>query len=100
MARERLDVRKVREVLRLHFSGTTRNAIAEALHVGRNTVSDYLGRAVVAGITGYETVVALDDVDLDRRLGFFRPHLQQERREISRALPDFCKIHEELRRDG
>lgn len=100
MARERLDVRKVREVLRLHFLGHTRNAIADALHVGRNTVSDYLGRAVISGVTSYESITALDDQELDRRLGFYRPYLKQERRQLSRPLPDLCKIHEELRRDG
>lgn len=100
MARERLDVRQVREVLRLHFLGKTRNGIAEGLHVGRNTVSDYLGRASVAGVTSFDVIAALDEIELESRLGIFRPHLQDERRELERPLPDFGRVHEELRRDG
>jgi transposase len=63
-------------------------------------VSDYLDRALVAGITGFDSISGLDDVALERRLGFFRPILQVERREAERPLPDCTHVHSELKRDG
>jgi transposase len=100
MARERLDVRQIRDVIRLHFLGVGRNKIAGSLGIGRNTVSDYLGRAGVTGVTSYESVAGLDDVELERRLGFWRGHSQAEKRDNEKPLPDFREVHEELRRDG
>jgi transposase len=100
VARERLDVRQIRDILRLHFEGRTRNEIAESCHCGRATVSDYLARAVVAGITSYEPIRDLDDEELEKRLGFYRPVVKIERRDQSRPLPDFARIHSELKRDG
>jgi len=98
MARERLDVRKIRDVLRLCFLGVTRNGIADSLHIGRNTVSDYLGRAAIAGISNYGSIAELDDVELERRLGFLSGYSVTEKRQPERALPNFCYIHEERKR--
>jgi transposase len=100
MAQERLAMRDIREILRLHFSGRSRNSIALSMGCGRTTVSDYLSRATVCGVTNYEVVRGLDDTELERRLGFFRPFQVVEKRVATKVLPDFAKIHEELKRDG
>ncbi len=100
MARERLDVRHIRDILRLNFEGRSRNEIAESCHCGRATVSDYLARAVVAGFTSLESVSGLDDTELERRLGFYRPVIKAERRDQERPLPDFARMHSELKRNG
>lgn len=100
MGHERLAMRDIREVLRLHFSGRSRNHIAVSVGCGRTTVSDYMSRAVVSGVTNYEMVRGLDDTELERRLGFFRPFQIVEKRVATKVLPDFAKVHEELRRDG
>ena len=52
MARERLSMRKVEEVLRLKWSaGLSVRQIAKAVGVGRTTVSDYIVRAEAAGLS-------------------------------------------------
>lgn len=101
MARERLAVRKIREILRLRWDcQKSRNSIAVSVCCGRDTVSEYLERAAAAGITQYEQVAALDDVELEQKLGFTRSYLAIEKRDPSRALPDFKHIHAELKRPG
>ena len=52
MPAERAPMRKVREVLRLrHALGVSERQIAVAIGVSRSTVSEYLRRATVIGIT-------------------------------------------------
>lgn len=78
----------------------SRNAIAVSLRCGRNTVSEYLERANAAGITQYEQLQALNDTELEKKLGYGGPCLFAEPRTPSRALPDFAFIHAELKRPG
>ena len=52
MAKERLSMRKIREILRLKFEcGLTNRQIAKSCSVARSTVADYLLRARSAGLT-------------------------------------------------
>jgi transposase len=51
MARTRLSMRKIREVLRLKASGLSYRAIARVCLIGKETVREYLGRAAEAGLT-------------------------------------------------
>ena len=52
MARPRLSVRKVKEILRLKYeSRLSERAIATACRVSRSTVADYLARGSEAGLT-------------------------------------------------
>ena len=52
MAAERLDVRHVREVFRLHFQEQKSQVqIAKSIGCGRTTVREYLQRALAAGVT-------------------------------------------------
>lgn len=90
MPRERLSMRKVREVLRLHHGGLTIREIARSLKLGRSTVSDYLRRAGVAGVSWSAD---LDPAALERLL--FVPREEQRR---GRPVPEWSEIHRELRR--
>jgi DNA-binding transcriptional regulator LsrR (DeoR family) len=52
MPAQRLTMRRVRELLRLHYgTGASARAIARELAVSRSTVKDYLARATAAGVT-------------------------------------------------
>jgi hypothetical protein len=51
MAAERLSMRKLREVLRLHALGHSMRAIGRSLQVSHNTAALYLRRAAEAGLT-------------------------------------------------
>ena len=50
MPNERLSMRRIREILRLKSLGLSGRAVARTLGLGSTTVSDYLGRAKVAGL--------------------------------------------------
>ncbi|GMQ81174.1 MAG: hypothetical protein BMS9Abin05_0605 [Rhodothermia bacterium] len=51
MAKPRLSVQKIREILRLRFEfGLFERKIAVSCHIARSTVSDYLRRAAEAGV--------------------------------------------------
>src|ERR1700756_5181492 len=52
MPAQRLTMRHVRELLRLHYgTGASARAIARELAVSRSTVKDYLTQATAAGVT-------------------------------------------------
>ena len=52
MSAKRLSMRKVKEVLRLKWlCGLSHRQIAESCSIGRTTVSEYLRRAKVAGLS-------------------------------------------------
>lgn len=95
MAAERLDMRSVREILRLHFScGQSPRQIAK-LGYGRTTVRDYIARANRNGLTGWEIIEALSEQQLEIRLGFKvitgLAWLQNDK-----VMPDWSKVHKEL----
>ena len=50
MPQERLPVRKIKEVLRLHALGLSQRQIALSCSVGQATVSEYLKAAETAGL--------------------------------------------------
>jgi hypothetical protein len=61
MSRSRIAMRKIREVLRLTFGeGLSRRQVSAASGVPFTTVSDYVGRAVAAGV-GWPLPGGLDD---------------------------------------
>lgn len=94
MTAERLTMRKIREIARLHFSlGQSGRAIARACNVSPATVQDYLGRLKVAQL-GWPLPPELDsDIALERAL--FRDTVAAVR---TRPLPDFALVCTELRR--
>lgn len=70
MAAERLSMRKIREVLRLHASGLSHREIGRSLRISHNTVATYLRPAGDAGLS-WPLAEALDDGALGE--GLFPP---------------------------
>jgi len=61
MPAKRLSMRKVREILRLHFDkGLSNRAVARAVEASASTVSDCLSRAKVVGL-GWPLPEGIDD---------------------------------------
>jgi len=51
MARKRVSMRKIKDILRLNNAGLSNRAIARACSIGRETVREYLLRASEAGLS-------------------------------------------------
>ena len=84
---------KIREVLRLTFGeGLSRRQVSASAGVPLTTVSDYVGRAVLAGV-GWPLPADLDDHGLEALL--YPPGPPSA---AARPLPDWAYVHKELRR--
>jgi transposase len=89
-------MRKIREVLRLaHELGLSVRQVSEATGVGKTAVGEYIARARVIGIT-WPIPEELGDAELERRL-FVRAGFHDG---ATRPVPDWGKVHEELKRRG
>ena len=89
-------MRKIREVLRLHFElGCTHRQIAAACSVSPATVSDYLTRALRAGL-GWQQAQPLSEAEVEAKLFV---HIGRSEPEVRSAV-DFPWVHRELRRHG
>jgi transposase len=89
-------MRKIREVLRLaHELRLSVRAVSEATGVGKTAVAEYVARAKVIGIT-WPIAPEIGDAELERRL--FVPAAFHDG--PTRAVPDWTKVHEELKRRG
>lgn len=89
-------MRKIREVLRLHFEcGCQHRQIAAACSVSPSTVSDYLSRAERAGLS-WELAKPLSDAEVESRL--FKLIGRSE--PSARAPIDYKWVHGELGRVG
>lgn len=92
MARERLSMRKLSEVLRLRLGQKLSvRKIAVGCCLARSTVADYLGRARVAGLT-WPLPEGLDNEKLEIMLFPVRESGSE------RPAPDMAYIHNELKR--
>ncbi|SOB75365.1 Homeodomain-like domain-containing protein [Marinobacter sp. LV10R510-11A] len=86
-------MRKIKEVLRLKWERKLSNRqIAAACGVSRPTVSEYLRRTVEAGLS-WPLPADLDEAHLEQLLFPPPPDLPAQ----IRGIPDWQKIHEELR---
>ena len=95
MPNERISMRKIREVLRLHVDcGLSGRAIARSLVMSPATVREYLRRARLANLT-WPLGPEVDDDVLER---LFYPELPKETG--GRVVPDWSIVHQELRRSG
>jgi len=94
MARARLSMRKIREVLRLKASGLSSRAIARVCLIGKETVREYLGRAAEAGLT-WPLPEGLSEEEVERRLFPGEPISAGQKPE-----PNWGEIHRELRKKG
>jgi transposase len=91
MAAERLSMRKIKEVLRLDAAARSRREIARSVGISRSTVKEYLQRAAAAGVS-WPLPEELTDSALEAQL--FPPPPPST---VSRPLPDWPVIHEELK---
>lgn len=96
MPTERLSMRHIREVLRLHYSvGMSQRAVARSLGLAQGTVSKYLNRTRRAGLTWPLPPELDDDVRLENRLYPPPSDLPSD----ERPQPDWALVHRELRRE-
>lgn len=94
MPAERLSMRKTREILRLRLGlGLSLRDVGRSVCVSSSTVSETVSRAAVAGL-GWPLPAELDDAALEARL------YPAESEQRNRPLPDFKRMHVELRRKG
>ncbi len=95
MANTRLSMRRIKEVLRLHFElGRNKRQIAQIIQVSPTTVGDYIQRAQVAGI-GYPLPPELDDEALNRRLFPPAPPVT-----LKRPEPDWSAVYAAMSKKG
>jgi transposase len=94
MPQQRMDIRMIKDILRLKYSGgLSHEAIARSLSISKGVVSKYLGLAGAAGLD-WEATAPLDEASLERRL------LGRDAAETRVVEPDFRLVHIELRRKG
>jgi transposase len=97
MPRERLSMRKIREVLRLKWDrGLSDREIALSCSMGRTTVGEYLERARRAGLT-WPLDEALDDEKLEKMLFVYDDRISLG---LIRSAPNWAEVHKELKRKG
>jgi transposase len=96
MARKKLSMRQIKEILRLkHENQLSIREIARSCGLPRSRVGDYIKRAEVAGI-GWPLPEEMDEKELWDRLMGAAP--EGERAGSPAPVPDWPSIHEELRR--
>jgi transposase len=89
-------MRKIEEVLRLHFEcRLSTRAIGRSLGLGRSTVNEYVRRARAAGL-GWPLPGGLNEVELERRLFPVPPSPGR----AVRPEPNWSEAHRELKRKG
>jgi transposase len=97
MAKERLSMRKIKEVLRLKFKcGLGIRQIGRSIKASHSTVSDYLHRAKKKGINSWPLDPDIDDNKLEELLFPEDPSSKS----ASKHFPNFTKIHKELKCKG
>jgi transposase len=95
MAKKRISMRKIKEVLRLKFEvGLSYEAIGKSCNLGHTTVGEYLRRAKDAGL-GWPLSDNMDDNLLEQLL--YPPAPGPD---VNRAIPDWEKVHKDLKKDG
>ncbi len=89
-------MRKIKEVLRLHYEkGLSTREIAKSLSIGRSTVHDYLYRAERGGLN-WSLVAELDETSLERQLYPPAPDMTQGKRQ----MPSMEYLYQELKKKG
>jgi len=104
MARERSEMRRVKEVLRLRLAfGLSHKAISAACRMPRTTVRDYCQRAKAAGLDSFAAIEPLSERALEARLFTTgvnpdAPDDIPERPPAGRPTPDWAAVHRALKR--
>ncbi len=95
MARERLSMRKVREILRLKFDRKLSDRkISKSCSVSRSTVADYLERFKASGLS-WPLSETINDSELDAQL-----FPQAKGAGCKRSMPAMEYLHGELKKKG
>jgi len=95
LANRRVTMRKIKEMLRLHFEvGLSNREIGRSLSVSHTTISELLGRFQAAGMS-WPLPEGIDEAALEAAL--YPGNTGKSRR---RPEPDWAHIHRELRRKG
>jgi len=95
VARPRVAMRKIKDVLRLsHGERLSRRQVSASLGIPLTTVNDHLVRARRAGLS-WPLPDDMDDTALERAL--FPPTAPSN---VARPLPDWGHVHKELKRKG
>ena len=93
MPKERLSMRKIKEVLRLKYENELSDSkIAQSLCIARSTVFEYINRAKGAGIS-WPIPEGMDEAKLERQLFPARQDTFFEHR----AEPDWESVYQELK---
>lgn len=96
MPTEKVSMRKIMEVLRLHYEqGCSNRDIALSVGISPSTVSTYLTRAKIAGISWPMS----SEYDEDSLYSCLFPPAPSSK-SIQRPLPDTTLIHQELKHKG
>ena len=96
MAKRRLSVRKIKEVLRLHYEkGFSTRQIAKSLSIGRSTVQDYLDRSQRVELS-WLLAAELNETSLEHQLYSPVPCVAQEKRQ----MPSMEYLYQELKKKG
>src|SRR6266851_2892421 len=91
----RITMRKIKDVLRLKLDGKlSHEQIAAALKISKGVVTKYVGLANAAKLD-WPTICSLDETALEQRL-LARPEPPLS----AYAVPDYGRIHHEMRRKG
>ena len=100
MAQERLSVRKIKDLLRLHLVGGMDSCrqLGRAVGCSKTAASDCLRRATAAGLTNWEVIADLDEEELEKQLYPSARDGGAPPRTVLRPLPDWAKVREELAR--
>ena len=89
-------MRKTREILRLKFElDLSDRQVSKSTQIARSTISDYLRRCVVSGLS-WPLPVGMSDADIEARLFPPRPALP----DALRPTPDWAMVNREMRRKG
>ena len=89
-------MRKTREVLRLKFEhDLSDRQVSKSTQVSRSTISDYLRRFAVSGLS-WPLPADMSDADIDARLFPPKPALP----DALRPAPDWAVVNREMRRKG
>jgi transposase len=92
LTQERLSMRKIKEVLRLHSLGRKQREVARSCSISQSTVHEYLKAADAAG-KSWPEIADWDEVQLEMELSSQRP---APIRRSAHSIPDFANIHHEL----
>jgi len=96
MARKRISMRKIKEILRLRFElGLPYDAIGKSCNIGHTTVGECLRRAHDAGLT-WPLPEDMDDASLRKVFSYPPPPGPAK----SRPLPDWEYVHTEVKKKG